>query len=381
MSVTQLTEPILNTDQGSEYSKEESAQYAEYETFWRDHQTWLKTAGYILRPRYYPEWVPSWLTDDPNKRRLVTEDSAIPILGSVLDALRVQDGARVMLKKIDVRHGPTERYVAALFATEPLASEPRNHCIPVYDILELPEDSNCAILVMPFLLKFDLLPFICLREIVDFIQQILEGLLLMHQLNISHCDVKINNIMSDTLRLFRVPPHPVVPSRNFWATGQPKVVSTRMEKSVRHYLLDFGLSQHHPPGTPRLQHSGYGGTHSVPEFQNNSEPCDPFAVDVYCMGEFMRTRFRQGQKPRWVAFNGLEFIDELISDMMEDDPKKRPTMDVVVEQFSQITGNLNQKKMMSRVSTIDETRNQRLLRNVRYWIHMSCPWVSSPWLA
>lgn len=30
------------------------------EEFWRDHQVWLAEKGYMLRPRYMPDWVPSW---------------------------------------------------------------------------------------------------------------------------------------------------------------------------------------------------------------------------------------------------------------------------------------------------------------------------------
>jgi hypothetical protein len=31
------------------------------EEFWRDHQKWLQDCGYLLRPRYLPGWVPSWI--------------------------------------------------------------------------------------------------------------------------------------------------------------------------------------------------------------------------------------------------------------------------------------------------------------------------------
>ncbi|KAF8975364.1 hypothetical protein BDQ17DRAFT_1385581 [Cyathus striatus] len=71
-------------------------QIAEYETFWRIHQTWLKTAGYIMRPRY---WVPSWLTHVLNKWCFTAEDYITPLMASLLDAFREQDGVRVMLKK------------------------------------------------------------------------------------------------------------------------------------------------------------------------------------------------------------------------------------------------------------------------------------------
>ena len=30
------------------------------ELFWRDHYEWLQRSGYRLRPRYAPDWVPSW---------------------------------------------------------------------------------------------------------------------------------------------------------------------------------------------------------------------------------------------------------------------------------------------------------------------------------
>ena len=32
----------------------------EYETWWSQHYEWLKGQGYLLRPRYAPDWVPSW---------------------------------------------------------------------------------------------------------------------------------------------------------------------------------------------------------------------------------------------------------------------------------------------------------------------------------
>ncbi|KAJ7143397.1 hypothetical protein C8R43DRAFT_891570, partial [Mycena crocata] len=33
----------------------------EDEDFWMDHQRWLETCGYKLRPQYSPDWVASWL--------------------------------------------------------------------------------------------------------------------------------------------------------------------------------------------------------------------------------------------------------------------------------------------------------------------------------
>ena len=36
------------------------------EVFWRDRYDWLKDAGYQLRPRYKPDWIPSWRTSNQN---------------------------------------------------------------------------------------------------------------------------------------------------------------------------------------------------------------------------------------------------------------------------------------------------------------------------
>jgi hypothetical protein len=34
------------------------------ELFWRDHSVWLREQGYILRPRFQVDWVPSWRGKD-----------------------------------------------------------------------------------------------------------------------------------------------------------------------------------------------------------------------------------------------------------------------------------------------------------------------------
>ena len=38
------------------------SQLSEPELWWSRHYTWLKDNGYILRPRYAPDWTPSWKT-------------------------------------------------------------------------------------------------------------------------------------------------------------------------------------------------------------------------------------------------------------------------------------------------------------------------------
>ena len=45
------------------------------EVFWRDHQKWLQDKGYMLRPRYMPDWKPSWLENGDGRRPMEYEDA------------------------------------------------------------------------------------------------------------------------------------------------------------------------------------------------------------------------------------------------------------------------------------------------------------------
>jgi hypothetical protein len=60
---------MVTTNNIREYVEEE---LTDEEKFWRNCQPWLKEAGYLLRARYQPDWVPSWL--GKNKFSLGCED-------------------------------------------------------------------------------------------------------------------------------------------------------------------------------------------------------------------------------------------------------------------------------------------------------------------
>ena len=48
------------------------------EKWWSQHFEWLKGSGYLLRPRYAPNWIPSW--HGTGKSMLLCEDSSIPMV-------------------------------------------------------------------------------------------------------------------------------------------------------------------------------------------------------------------------------------------------------------------------------------------------------------
>jgi hypothetical protein len=64
---------------------------------------------------------------------------------------------------------------------------------------------------------------------------------------------------------------------------------TRLQRAPKYYLIDFGISRRYdtkdePPPEPPIR----GGDKSVPEFQNNNSPCNPYQTDIYYIGNFIR---------------------------------------------------------------------------------------------
>ena len=89
-----------------------------------------------------------------------------------MDATRISDGRQVMLKMLPEEEGPYELEITKLFSTEPLISDPRNHCVRLLDVIELPNDP--PIIVLPFLRPFANPRFQTYGEFVAFFSHICE---------------------------------------------------------------------------------------------------------------------------------------------------------------------------------------------------------------
>ncbi|KAJ3712460.1 kinase-like domain-containing protein [Lentinula raphanica] len=327
----------------------------EFEIFWRDHYDWLKGKGYLLRPRYHPDWVPSW-SGSPKDPFRFEDCQTQPLIPFNLDAIRVSDGKPVMLRLADPPSTSDELEIGRIVSSRDMLSDPRNHCVPTYDTLEIPQatDSgrNC-IVVMPYLVPWDQVKFQTVGEVVDFCSQVFEGLQFMHDHNIAHNDAKNNNIMMNWSPLYPLPPHFRDDSKRMDWKGSSKP-RTRTLYPVRYYFIDWDLSKQYD-ATIRTKRTpmrlpGYGGDQTVPEFKRK-EPCNPFAVDVYCLGNVIRQKFIEGDpNVRDPPRRNVGFLRELIADMTHDDPMKRPTMDEVVVRFEEIRKKLSWWKLRSRVS-------------------------------
>ncbi|KAH9937748.1 kinase-like domain-containing protein [Amylocystis lapponica] len=331
------------------------------EFFWRDHQQWLETHGYMLPSRYRPGWVPSW--KETNKPYFSCEDGQSYIRGHVVDAIRVSDGKVVMLKRTSRLTHPHEVEISQMFSSPELASEPRNHCVPVYDVIQTTDDENTSILVLPLLRGYNDPSLYTVGEVIEFLHQIFEGLQFMHQHHVAHRDCMKLNIMMDPSAIYPDLYHPRAPlrTRDFQGWVEP---FTRTERPTKYYLIDFGLSvKFDPDDTNPAVLPIKGGDKTVPEFQHDEsykKDQNPFPTDIYYLGNLIRQDFLQ-------RYSGLDFLASLVADMVQDDPTKRPTIDEVVSRFAELRSKLSYWKLRGRlVKRTERIGLRRFLKNIRH---------------
>ena len=92
----------------------------------------------------------------------------------MLDATRIADGKIVMLKVVETSKHPYEADIGTFLSSAPLSADPRNHCIPIYEVLQIPDNENKVILVMPLMRVYGNPRFDTIGEAVEFFRQIFE---------------------------------------------------------------------------------------------------------------------------------------------------------------------------------------------------------------
>ncbi len=92
----------------------------------------------------------------------------------VMDATRTSDGRVVVLKRVNKNIHPSEAEIGRLFSTEPLASDPHNRCVPIYDVLQSPVDDDIVLLAMPYLMRYHEVRFGTIGEAVECFRQLFE---------------------------------------------------------------------------------------------------------------------------------------------------------------------------------------------------------------
>ncbi|KAI0056998.1 hypothetical protein BV25DRAFT_1831639 [Artomyces pyxidatus] len=280
---------------------------------WRDRQVFLESRGYLLRPRYRPGWTPSWKTS--GKSVIRSEDAVpSPARQHLIDATRLSDGKLVYIKRVGT--GDLESTIAMSLSSETLGRDPANHSVPILDHFDDPEEGGISYIVMPFLRLMDEPDFNYIGEILDLGEQLLEGLVFLHDQGIAHRDCSKKNLMMDATAMYPKGHHPVkdtfLPDISTVAPYYP-----RLSVGVRYYYVDFGISSLIPRGAPALVTGTLGRDQEVPELSDDV-PYDPFKVDIFTIGNVFRREL-------YDKYSNVGFLRPFIDSMTRRDPAARPS--------------------------------------------------------
>ncbi|OAX41225.1 hypothetical protein K503DRAFT_848502 [Rhizopogon vinicolor AM-OR11-026] len=199
----------------------------------------------------------------------------------------MQDGARIEIG----------RYFCGL----PLNQDPSNHCVPIYDVLQVPTDGNLAIRVMPLLIHVTDPYFDTVGEVVDRIHQLFELNILMD-----------GSIMSHDFK-------------------RPARHHTRTQSPSRYSYIDFDISRKY-------------------EAEDYSKPWNPFPPDVWYLGHTTRETSIEAVEQYNITFHALILTKQRYSNMMHTDPAQRPNMDDVFSRFRILRQGLGNSDLRSRVA-------------------------------
>ncbi|KAF8885559.1 kinase-like domain-containing protein [Gymnopilus junonius] len=317
----------------------------EGEVFWRDNYEWLKEKGYQLRSRYAPDWIPSWKTS--GKPRYRSEDSHPLLNTQINDAIHVDTGSRVALKRLNTKDHPSEESIMRFFSSELLSKDPHNHCIRLLDVLHplcKDGDDEVIILVMHFLHPFNTPNFDTFGEAIGCIRELFEGVEFMHENRVAHRDLKPDNLMMEADKMFPEGFHPRRDLRKGDLSGPAKFY-TRTQCPSKYFLIDLGMSRQYESGNDPAPEAAMVGE----EVRMQT----PFQADVCLAGELVREIFIDGHPilTHIRGYRGFDFLRPLINDMVQDDPTKRPQMKDVVNRFNVIAHGLSTWKLRSRTSS------------------------------
>ena len=91
-----------------------------------------------------------------------------------MDATRISDGRIVTIKAVLKRFTPFEEKTIRQFSEQPLASDPHNHAIPLYEAMHPPWDDSVVLLIMPYLIDIHKHKFATVGEVVECFRQLFE---------------------------------------------------------------------------------------------------------------------------------------------------------------------------------------------------------------
>ncbi|KAI0669460.1 kinase-like domain-containing protein [Trametes maxima] len=317
------------------------------EFYWKDRFEFLERAGYRLRPRYHPEWKPSWT--GTNIAPDFCEDSIKSRHFHVLDAIRISDGTRIAIKSVS--NETDEVRISQLVSS---IGGGDNHCVSIIEVILDPLDRTRSLLVMPYLRPYNNPELQSVGDVVSFVSQMLQGLAFLHGNHIAHRDIAPPNVMMDARPLYPDGHHPIRMHRAPDAIHDA-IPLARVDHPVQYYYVDFGLSTHFAEGASSMVIGRVGRDMEIPEL-SNTVPYDAYKADVYALGNMFDKEFLQ-------RFSNVEFLQRLIDCMKQKEPDLRPPADELVKMFQQVRALVSDNDIRWRLVQRSEQRYEKFIND------------------
>ncbi|KAF8532686.1 kinase-like domain-containing protein [Gautieria morchelliformis] len=206
-----------------------------------------------------------------------------------------------------------ELKVIQLLSSAPLRADPRNHTIPLLEVLDAREWS---IIVTPEWGTSNLERCATIEEYLEYARQLLEGLAFMHQKGIIHGDIHDLNVVMNMLEGNASGPFDSTP-RDFGPCG------------AKYAFIDFGESHIVCTEDDAIRHPDevqFYPKAPAPELLKD-DPVNLFACDVYAVGALLRDHITATanvpQSPASILLSYPPY-KQLMETITHDEPQRRP---------------------------------------------------------
>ncbi|KAG1753458.1 kinase-like domain-containing protein [Suillus lakei] len=208
-------------------------------------------------------------------------------------ATRCLDGMKVMVKAVhrDSRELDIVRYLSAPAQQR----DPMNHCIPILDLIDAPQDDLCFIVMEEWSANIFPEAPVSLGCLMQALHHCIEHIAFMHRHHIAHFDISPRNFLTNY--------------------------------NGRYACIDYELSRRiDEVPCPRILYSR--GSEIPPEAERG-RPSNPFMIDVWALGVLI---FRACE----LAELDVPELMHLAKPMLHENPDKRPPVAAVLKEFQRI---------------------------------------------
>jgi hypothetical protein len=156
---------------------------------------------------------------------------------------------------------------------------------------------------------------------------------------------------------------------------------TRTDRPVKYFYTNMSEARMYPKFEGVYDRISLGKDGTVPEHRGNTTKAvvNPFAVDVYCLGNVLRTEFLE-VGVLYITTNivlicslqkrkGFGFIKELVDDMTQKDLRLRPTAAEACARWTEIQKGLSKKMLRKRCVTRGESVLKNVSKSLCHWRH------------